>query len=60
MLKTLEFLNSRRPELEIKASFITQLTDYENRLSATGLGALSINFNENSFKGANGKKIAGI
>jgi protein-tyrosine phosphatase len=25
MIKTLEFLNSRRPELEIKASFIQQL-----------------------------------
>jgi protein-tyrosine phosphatase len=29
MIKTLEFLNSRRPELEIKAKFIDQLNEYE-------------------------------
>ena len=32
LLKTLEFLNSRRPELEIRATFIKQLSEYENRL----------------------------
>jgi protein-tyrosine phosphatase len=32
MMKTLEFLSSRRPDLEIKASFISQLEDYERRL----------------------------
>ena len=36
-MKTLEFLNSRRPDLEIKAGFIHLLTAYENRLIAKGL-----------------------
>ena len=38
LLKTLEFLNSRRPDLEIRATFIKQLSQYENRLKARGLG----------------------
>lgn len=32
LLKTLEFLNSRRPDLEIRATFIHQLSAYEARL----------------------------
>ena len=32
LLKSLEFLNSRRPDLEIRATFIHQLSLYENRL----------------------------
>jgi len=60
LIKTLEFLNSRRPDLEIKASFISQLQEYENRLNAVGLGALSTSFNEYSFKDSNGKRVAGI
>lgn len=38
LLKTLEFLNSRRPDLEIRATFIHQLTAYENRLVSQGIG----------------------
>jgi len=38
LLKTLEFLNSRRPDLEIKAAFIHQLTAFENRLIGRNLG----------------------
>ena len=38
LLKTLEFLNSRRPELEIRATFIKQLSDYENRLKYKSIG----------------------
>ena len=33
LLKSLEFLNSRRPDLEIRATFINQLSAYEARLS---------------------------
>jgi len=33
LLKTLEFLNSRRPDLEIRATFIHQLSAYESRLA---------------------------
>lgn len=51
MLKTLEFLNSRRPNLEIRGTFIQQLQQYENRLSQRGMGPLSYNFTELSFKG---------
>jgi hypothetical protein len=29
MLKTLEFLNSRRPDLEIRGTFIQQLQQFE-------------------------------
>ena len=60
LIKTLEFLNSRRPELEIKATFISQLQEFESRLNAVGLGALSTNFNEFSFRDAAGKRIQGI
>lgn len=38
LLKTLEFLNSRRPELEIRATFIKQLSEYESRLKDRGIG----------------------
>ena len=38
LLKTLEFLNSRRPDLEIRATFIHQLSAYEARLYKQGLG----------------------
>lgn len=54
MIKTLEFLNSRRPELEIKASFIQQLQDFEHRLNSQGIGPLSFTFNECSYRDANG------
>lgn len=54
MIKTLEFLNSRRPELEIKESFIKQLQDYEQRLTKVGAGPLSFTFNEYSFRLENG------
>ena len=60
MIKTLEFLNSRRPDLEIKATFIQQLQEFENRLTANGIGPLSFTFNEYSFRGANGKRTPGI
>ena len=38
LLKTLEFLNSRRPDLEIRVNFIQQLSDFENRLKLRGIG----------------------
>ena len=38
LLKTLEFLNSRRPDLEIRATFIHQLSAYEARLHKMGNG----------------------
>lgn len=60
MIKTLEYLNSRRPELEIKAKFIDQLNEYEQRLSHAGLGPLSFTFNEYSFRGENGQRPAGV
>ncbi len=34
----MEFLNSRRPDLEIRANFIHQLTSYENHLVSQGAG----------------------
>eukprot|EP00357_Protocruzia_adherens_P032800 CAMPEP_0114973418 /NCGR_PEP_ID=MMETSP0216-20121206/941_1 /TAXON_ID=223996 /ORGANISM="Protocruzia adherens, Strain Boccale" /LENGTH=607 /DNA_ID=CAMNT_0002333903 /DNA_START=99 /DNA_END=1920 /DNA_ORIENTATION=+ len=41
LLKTLEFLNSRRPDMEIRPSFVNQLANYESRLAKTGNGAKS-------------------
>ena len=38
LLKTLEFLNSRRPDLEMRPSFLSQLSQYENRLYQRGIG----------------------
>eukprot|EP00826_Nyctotherus_ovalis_P002604 TRINITY_DN10525_c0_g1_i1.p1 TRINITY_DN10525_c0_g1~~TRINITY_DN10525_c0_g1_i1.p1 ORF type:complete len:410 (-),score=70.13 TRINITY_DN10525_c0_g1_i1:442-1671(-) len=38
LLKSLEFLNSRMSDFEIRPAFIHQLTAYENRLIARGLG----------------------
>jgi hypothetical protein len=46
LLKTLEFLNSRRPDLEIRVNFIQQLSDYENRLKQRGFGPETKKWNE--------------
>jgi hypothetical protein len=46
MIKTLEFLNSRRPDLEIRVTFIRQLGEYEHRLSKRNLGAMSVTWND--------------
>jgi len=50
LLKTLEFLNSRRPDLEIRANFIHQLTDYESRLATQGIGSKTSKWTEVSEK----------
>lgn len=50
LLKTLEFLNSRRPDLEIRASFIHQLNMFENYLSKSGFGPKTQDWNEISEK----------
>jgi hypothetical protein len=41
LLKALEFLNSRRPDLEIRAIFIHQLSAYEQRLQRKFNGKFS-------------------
>lgn len=46
LLKTLEFLNSRRPELEIRSSFISQLQGFEQVLVANGLGPKTSTWHE--------------
>ena len=46
LLKTLEFLNSRRPDLEIRANFIHQLSAYETRLTAMGIGPKTTKWTE--------------
>lgn len=38
LLKTLEFVNSRRPDLEMRPSFLSQLSQYENRMYQRGIG----------------------
>lgn len=52
LLKTLEFLNSRRPDLEMRQSFLSQLSLYENRLVQRGIGPKTSKWtelSENSF-----------
>lgn len=46
LLKTLEFMNSRRPDLEIRVNFIQQLSDFENRLKHRGCGPQTKKWNE--------------
>lgn len=46
LAKTLQFLNSRRPDLDIRPNFIHQLTAYENRLISQGLGPKTSTWNE--------------
>lgn len=46
IMKTLEFLNSRRPDLEMRPSFLRQLQMYEGRLIARGLGPKSQRWTE--------------
>lgn len=46
MIKTLEYLNSRRPDLEIRVTFIRQLGEYEQRLAARNLGPMTIGWND--------------
>lgn len=50
LLKALEFLNSRRPDLEIRATFIHQLSAYEARLAKSVQGQISTKWNELSNK----------
>lgn len=46
LLKTLEFLNSRRPDLEIRANFIQQLNMFETYLNKCGFGPKTQDWNE--------------
>lgn len=46
LYKTLEFLNSRRPDLEIRAAFVSQLADFEQKLIQQNRGPQTINWNE--------------
>lgn len=46
LLKTLEFLNSRRPELEIRSTFITQLSNFEKSLINLGIGPKTQSWHE--------------
>ncbi|EGR32949.1 dual specificity catalytic domain protein [Ichthyophthirius multifiliis] len=46
LYKTLEFLHSRRQDLEVKAYFFNQLLTLENKLKKQGVGPRSYNWNE--------------
>ena len=46
MIKTLEFLNSRRPDLEIRVTFIRQLGEYEQRLSTRNQSQMTVGWND--------------
>ena len=50
LYKAIEFLNNRRPDLEIRASFIQQLSRYEKRLEETYKGNQTENWTELSSK----------
>ena len=42
MIKTLEFLNSRRPDLEIRVTFIRQLGEYEHRVNTRSKAPMTV------------------
>ncbi|CAG9314642.1 unnamed protein product [Blepharisma stoltei] len=46
LVKTLEFLNSRRPNLELRQNFVNQLVALEHRLTRQGFGPKSSTWNE--------------
>ena len=46
LLKTLEFLNSRRPDLEIRATFIKQMSEFESRLKRKTNGMCTTKWDE--------------
>ena len=46
LYKTLEYLHSRKPNLEIRSNFFTQLMNLENKLAKLGFGAKTYNWNE--------------
>lgn len=46
LVKSIEYLNSRRPDLQIRPIFMRQLTDYENILIEKGLGPKTCKWNE--------------
>ena len=46
LFKTLEYLNSRRPDLEIRANFFHQLTNLEGRLIKNSNGNVTSSWNE--------------
>lgn len=46
LYKTLEFLHSRKPNLEIRSNFFSQLMNLENKLAKIGQGAKTYNWTE--------------
>ncbi|EGR28590.1 hypothetical protein IMG5_172640 [Ichthyophthirius multifiliis] len=46
LFKTLDYLNSRRPDLEIRATFFHQLQEFEAQIIQSGLGKFSGNWNQ--------------
>jgi len=52
-VKALEFINSRVLDLEIRQSFIQQLTAYESRLNLCGIGPITSKWSEVSDKTTN-------
>ena len=44
-MKSLEFLNYRRPDLELRPFFIQQLSAYELRLNKSGFGPKTSTWN---------------
>ena len=46
LYKTLEYLNSRRPDLEIRASFVSQLADFEQKLIMQNRGPQTAHWEE--------------
>mmetsp|Transcript_97446 Transcript_97446/g.275639 ORF Transcript_97446/g.275639 Transcript_97446/m.275639 type:complete len:607 (+) Transcript_97446:73-1893(+) len=47
--KTMEFLSSRRPDLNLKPAFLQQLSGYERRLMSQARGPFSLDWNEADF-----------
>jgi hypothetical protein len=46
LFKSMQFLNSRRPDLDLRPNFLQQLTGLEARLAKNGIGPKSGNWEE--------------
>jgi hypothetical protein len=57
LYKTLEFLHSRKPTLEIRASFFNQLIALENKLTKNGQGPKTYNWTDVSDKNAESDEL---
>lgn len=55
--KTMEFLSSRRPDLNLKPAFLQQLSGYERRLMQQGKQKLSLDWDDTQFSNLESEEL---